>query len=72
MRVLWFMLALLLITQGVTGGGFPTGPGGNVCMMTMHGIVCPPGTTIAEAKTVEGGNTINEAAGKPVNRLHRR
>lgn len=71
MRVLWFVLVFLLVAQGVTGGGFPTGPGGNVCMMTMHGIVCPSGTTTEEA-TTEGGNTIKEATGRPVNRLHRR
>ncbi len=68
MKGIWFLVGLMMIAQEVNGGGFPTGPGGERCMMTMHGIDCPSGTTTT---TVEGENTIKEATGRPVNRMHR-
>ena len=70
MKGVWFLVGLLMIAQEVTGGGFPTGPGGARCMMTMHGIDCPSGS-LAEAKRVEGENIIKEATGRPANRMNR-
>ena len=39
----WFIVALTLLVSQVmfvSGSGFPSGPSGEPCIMTMHGIEC--------------------------------